>query len=37
LNNGLTEKEFKIREQKSGQKGENVNIQLVIEIERDLR
>jgi len=34
--NGLTEKEFKIREQKSGQEEENVNMQLVIEIERDL-
>lgn len=34
LNNGLTEKEFVIRSQKSGQKGENVDLQLVIEIER---
>lgn len=34
--NGLTEKEFKIREQKSGQEGKNVSIQLVIEIERNL-
>ena len=30
----LTEKEFLIRSQKSGQKEENLDLQLVIEIER---
>ncbi|MGI0010825.1 MAG: hypothetical protein ACREAE_05445, partial [Nitrosopumilaceae archaeon] len=34
LKNGLKEDEFKIRPQQSGQIGENVNIQTVMEITR---
>lgn len=34
MNNGLTEKEFLIRSQKSGQKGENIDTQLVVKIKR---